>query len=139
MAGARETWLILGASSSIARAFAREAATQGYDVILAGRNLEDLERTACDVRVRTRRRAEVLSFDAAAFDSHPAFAERCRKLAPNLNVVLLFGLMLPQQAIDADFALARRTVEVNYLGAMSILSRLAPVLEAQGRGCVIVR
>ena len=135
---AAETWLILGGSSSIARAFAREAAAQGCDVVLAGRNLEDLERTACDVRIRSGRRAEVLSFDATAFDLHPAFVDRCRELAPNLNVLVVFGLMLPQQAIDADFALARRTVEVNYLGVMSILSRFAPVLQAQGRGCVVV-
>lgn len=36
------TWLVLGASSSIARAFALEAAAQGSNVILAGRDCADL-------------------------------------------------------------------------------------------------
>ena len=135
---AAETWLILGSSSSIARAFARKAAHQGFDVILAGRDLDDLERTACDVGVRIGRRAEIVPFVATAFDDHGAFVERCRGLAPTLNVCLVFGLMPPQAAIDVDLALARRTIDVNYLGAVSVLSRLAPLLEAQGRGRVVV-
>ena len=46
--------------------------------------------------------------------------------------------MPPQDAIDADITLARQTIEFNYLGAVSILSRLAQVLEAQGHGHVVV-
>lgn len=133
-----ESWLILGASSSIGRAFARLVASDGADVLLAGRDVEDLERTAADIRVRTGRRAEVLRFDAEAIDAHADFAADCAARAGGLNVFLLFGAMPEQADIDRDFALARRTVQVNYLGAMSILSRLAPHLEAKGRGRVVV-
>jgi NAD(P)-dependent dehydrogenase (short-subunit alcohol dehydrogenase family) len=55
-----------------------------------------------------------------------------------LDVFLLFGAMPEQQAIDADFALALRTIAVNYAGAVSVLSRMAPYLEAQGGGRVVV-
>jgi short-subunit dehydrogenase len=37
---AGETWLVLGASSSVARAFARRAAAAGGDLLLAGRDAE---------------------------------------------------------------------------------------------------
>lgn len=133
-----KTWLILGASSSIGRAFARLAAAEGADVLLAGRDTDDLERTAADVRVRTGRRADVLRFDAEAIGEHAGFVAKCAARGGELNVFLLFGTMPEQEDIDEDFALAQQTVQVNYVGAMSILSRLAPQLEARGRGRVVV-
>lgn len=133
------TWLVLGASSPIARAFAREAASRGARVILAGRDLEDLEHTAADVRIRQQTGAEVIPFDAIAYDTHDAFARACASGAEGeLNVFLAFGVMDDQAAIDRDFALARRTIEGTYVGAVSVLARLAPELERRGRGRVCV-
>lgn len=136
--GKPETWLVLGASSSVARAFARVAAEDGADIILAGRDTEDLKRTAADVALRTGKKVDTLAFDAEATGKHDAFVKTAARKANFLNVFLAFGAMPDQEAIDADFALAERTVAVNYLGAMSILQRLAPLLEAQGAGCVVV-
>ena len=47
-----ESWIILGASSSIGRAFARIVAQDGAAIVLAGRDIVDLERTAQDVEAR---------------------------------------------------------------------------------------
>ena len=52
MSDARQVWLVLGASSAIARAFALVAARAGADIILAGRDLADLEINAADIRLR---------------------------------------------------------------------------------------
>lgn len=131
-------WLILGASSSVARAFAREVAHRGCDVILAGRDLDDLGRTAADIRVRTGQRAEVVPFNALSFDEHEALAQRCRQLGVPFNVFLVFGLMPPQDALETDPALLRQTIEVNFVGAASVLGCLAPILESQGRGRVAI-
>ena len=136
--GGGETWLILGASSALARAFALAAGERGAAVLLAGRDREDLERTAADVRLRTGVRAGVVPFDALDVASHDATVAGCRGQADSLSVFLAFGLMLPQDRCEESFDAARRTIETNYLGAVSILSRLAPVLEAQGRGRVVV-
>lgn len=141
MSADRETgksWLVLGASSSIGRAFARLAAEEGADILLAGRDTDDLERTAADVKVRTGRRADVMRFDAEAIDEHAAFVADCAARDGELNVFLLFGAMPEQDDIDKDFALAQKTVQVNYVGAMSVLSRLAPHLEARGSGRIVV-
>ena len=138
MTDARTTWLIVGASSSIGRAFARHAAGEGADLLLAGRDGDDLQRTANDAMARGGGRAEVLTFDAEDFDSHQAFVDACVGKAERLNVLVLFGAMPEQDDIDLDFDLARRTVHVNYLGAVSLLSRLAPHLETRGEGKVVV-
>jgi decaprenylphospho-beta-D-erythro-pentofuranosid-2-ulose 2-reductase len=131
-------WLVLGGSSAIARAFARVAAEAGADVILAGRDLEDLERSARDLQVRYGRRAEALRLDATEFASHAGFVETVRARARKLDVMLAFGLMPNQEAIDADPALGVQAIAATFTGAASVLLHLAPVLEAHGVGRVVV-
>ncbi len=133
-----DTWLILGGSSSVARAFAFEVARLGADVLLAGRDTEDLARTAADLNIRTGRKATALEFDASAYDTHANFIETCRGMAERLNIFLAFGIMPSQEQTDRDFGLAKTMIETNYLGAVSILDRLAPAMEAQGGGHVVV-
>lgn len=137
---APDTWLVLGASSAIARAFARVAASDGADVILAGRDRDDLDKGAADVALRSGRGATVLDFDALDYASHAATIARAKETAGDgtLNIFLAFGTMPAQAEIDADAKLAFRTIESNYMGAVSILQAAAPVLEAQKRGAVVV-
>ena len=47
-----QTWLIIGATSSIAKAFARAVAKNGASVLLAGRDMDDLNRCAADCAAR---------------------------------------------------------------------------------------
>ena len=63
------TWLILGASSPIARAFARLVAGQGARLILAGRDRDDLARSAADLRLRgaSARRRELTPLCSTIF------------------------------------------------------------------------
>ncbi|MGF1563203.1 MAG: SDR family oxidoreductase [Geminicoccaceae bacterium] len=134
----QETWLVLGASSAIARAFARVAATAGADVILAGRDLEDLEHTAADLRIRTQVKVGVVSFDALNFDSHAVLVEQVTSRARHpLSVFLAFGVMAEQSEIDADFAAGLQTINGTYTGAVSVLAHLAASLENQRGGHVI--
>ncbi len=139
MIAAQKTWVVLGASSSIARAFALEAARRECAIILAGRDQGDLQATAADIRLRTGRSVETLAFDALDDASHAAFAQRCRALCTgHLNIFLAFGLMPEQATIDADFKLLRRTIESTFLGAASVLAQFAPLLEAQHTGHIVV-
>jgi len=131
-------WLVLGASSAIARAFARAVADTGDDLVLAGRDRDDLARSAADLRLRHGVAAETLAFDATAFESHADFAARVAALAPEADVFLAFGALYPQAALEADAALARRVIAVNYLGAVSVLTHLAPAMETRGRGRIVV-
>lgn len=134
----KETWLILGASSSVARAFARAAAEDGADIILAGRDKDDMTRSAEDVSIRTGRDVDVVAFDAEDISGHAAFVADVARRAGFLSVFLAFGAMPEQDEIDGDFALAERSIAVNYTGAVSVLHRLAPHLEEQGDGHVVV-
>ena len=132
----RPLWLVLGASSSVARNFARVAAETGADLILAGRDIADIDRTAADARIRGGGRVDVRAFDAIDRSSHEDFvAELPRR---PFNVFLAFGMLVPQETIDRDPALAQQVIAVNYLGAVSVLSRLAPRMADEGRGAIVV-
>ena len=73
-----QTWLILGASSAMARAFGRAVAEQGAAVFLAGRDMDDMKRSAADCLLRGAREAEAIGFDARK----PAgFAAICERMA----------------------------------------------------------
>ncbi|RYE51774.1 MAG: short-chain dehydrogenase, partial [Hyphomicrobiales bacterium] len=104
-----ETWLILGASSAVARAFAREAAAHGASVLLAGRDLDDLDRQASDLRIRFDGAVTVMRFDALDTGTHQGFAADCAARAAGsvLQVFLAFGVMPDQAEADADPAVAR--------------------------------
>lgn len=133
-------WAVVGASSPVARAFARRAAAAGADVLLAGRDLDDLGATAADVAARTGRRADVLRFDAADPSGHGAFADACVAAAAGRRLDLLFavGDMPDQDRSLADPALARRVFETNLLGAVSLIQRLVPAWRERGEGAVVV-
>src|SRR5262252_2060953 len=112
------TWLILGASSPIARAFARRLAKPDAHIILAGRDTDDMERTAADLRISSGASVEVAKFDALDFASHADAASRWGNREGPLNVILLFGLMPEQTVIDQDPSLLIGCVESTYTGAI---------------------
>ena len=134
-----QTWLVLGGSSAIANAFAHEAAAAGHDVLLAGRDLDDLKRSAADIAIRHGVAAEALAFDAVDYDRHPDFMATCRQKADGtLNLLLAFALMPEQSDMEQDFALARKAIEATFMGAASILSAAAPHFEEQAAGHLVV-
>jgi short-subunit dehydrogenase len=137
---AAETWLIVGASSAIARAFARLAGAAGADVLLAGRDAADLAATAADLRVRFEGRAETVAFDAVDFGGHPALLSQARSFAGagTLNLFLAFGTMPSQGEIDASPALVGDVIATNYTAAAYLLQIAAPLFEAQKRGRIVV-
>jgi len=131
----RPLWLVLGAGSSVARAFARAAAESGADLILAGRDIADLDRIAADARIRGGGSVDVRVFAALDRAGHEAFVGELPRRP--FNVFLAFGLLLAQDSIERDPTLAQQVIAVNYLGAVSILSRLAPRMAIEGRGTIV--
>lgn len=57
--------VIVGATSPIARAYAAACANDGHALVLAGRNLKELENVAADLRIRYQVSVELMSYDAS--------------------------------------------------------------------------
>ena len=133
-----EHWLILGASSSIARAFTREVARRGAAVTLAGRDAADLEASAADAVLRGAASARVLPCDAADAPSRVDFLPQAALPGTLLNVFLAIGSMPDQDAMDGDPRLLAAMIEANYSGPVALLQGLAGTFEAQRGGRVVI-
>jgi len=130
------TALVLGATSAIARALAGEFARRGFDLLLAGRDPEELEALAGDLALRYGVKTQTRAFDAVALDTHRAFVEDCRSASQDTlaGAVACFGYLGDQTAAEKDPQELRRILDTNLLGAASILGLLANHFEAKRSG-----
>lgn len=127
--------LILGATSGIAEATAREFAGHGFGIILAARNTKKLTVIEKDLRVRYEMPVSTHAFDVRDFGSHQAFWD---SLPHKPDVTLCaFGYLGEQEKGQSDWEEARQIIEANYTGAVSILNIVAGSYANQGRGTII--
>lgn len=127
--------LILGATSDVAVACAHEFATKGYNLYLAGRDIDTLNVMANDAAIRHRIEAKALKFDALQSETHQSFYEL---LNPKPDVtVCVFGFMGDQQRSEQDWSACDKVIHSNYTGAVSILNAVANNYEANGKGVIV--
>jgi len=130
--------LVLGANSAIARAACQELARRGHPLVLAGRNLEELEQSAADLRDRYGKTVAVEAFDAAQTDGHADMIHRVDQAAEGLQGVLLaFGYLGDPVAAAVQFDEAATIIDANFTGAVSILTHCAEVLKTRPGGFII--
>ncbi|MCK4792448.1 MAG: SDR family oxidoreductase, partial [Desulfobacteraceae bacterium] len=128
--------LILGGNSDIGFAIAREfARKEGANIILASRDTELLKKKARDIELRYQVKAQAVYFNATDYESHAEFYEKLDQ-KPD-GVIVAFGFLGEQEKAQRDFQEARRIVETNYIGALSILEVIAADFEIKGSGFII--
>jgi len=137
--GGPPAWVVVGASSAIAVAFARRVAAAGCSVVLCGRDRDDLDIRAADLRLRYGVPAEVVRFDATDPASHGDVIGRLRAVVSGpVSLFVAAGSMPEQAALERDPPGVLATLEANLLGVVSLLTRMAPWLEDQRGGAVVV-
>jgi short-subunit dehydrogenase len=137
--------IILGPTSGIGCAVAHEMAMHGKNLVLAGRDTDEIQAIAADLRIRHNVRVVVRRFDAMGFDGHASFIEHCWRDAASQGdpdpegLILCYGDMTDQDEAENDFSLARRVIDVNYTSCVSVLNRAAMRMKQAGQGylCVV--
>ena len=134
----RRSVVILGATSTVARVIARECAKDGYDLVLAAIEADELEDVAADICARASVLCATLPFNACAFDTHEQFITRCQEVLGGLpsGVILCFGYMPDQTRAQADSHETRRTIDINFTGAVSVLELFASAFEKRRGGFI---
>ncbi|MEM8657965.1 MAG: SDR family oxidoreductase [Pseudomonadota bacterium] len=132
-----ELWIILGASSAMARALSRDLALEGHRLLLCGRDTDDLERDATDLELRGADAADVFAFDTRSPDSFAPILAAAEAHEGPLNVAVFAGSMPEQSQIDADPTLVAGVVTDNFAASAAFLMTLAPQMEARGSGAVV--
>jgi short-subunit dehydrogenase len=131
--------LIIGATSAIAEATARLFAARGDSLVLAGRDLPQLDRITSDLKLRGARSAYALALDANDLDKHPAAIQQASDLLNGLDIALIaHGTLGNQSKCEKDFSLALKELNSNAISVMSLLTELANHMQAQGSGQLAV-
>lgn len=130
-----ENVLILGATSDMAVAIARQLANEGYSITLAGRSTERLSALEADLRVRHRALVNSVRFDALDFGSHEAFYNALPE-KPDV-VICVFGLLGDQKKAESDWQHCNDIIGSNYTGAVSILNVVANDFERRKKGVIV--
>lgn len=132
-----QTWIILGATSTIARSFARLVSERGDGVLLAGRDMADMKATASDCAARGAPMVDTIAFDARDSRSFATILKRAARIEGTLSVAVFVGSMPTQDEMDADPSLILGTVTDNFTGPAEFLTMIAPILEARGSGTIV--
>jgi decaprenylphospho-beta-D-erythro-pentofuranosid-2-ulose 2-reductase len=138
--GAPQTIAVFGGTSEIGIAIAKNlAGPRQAHVVLAGRDMEGLEKAAASVREAGASAVDIASFDADATETHEAALVDVLSHIGDLDVaVIAFGLLGNQEEGENDPRAALQVARTNYLGAMSICLHLGWRMKQQGHGTIIV-
>jgi decaprenylphospho-beta-D-erythro-pentofuranosid-2-ulose 2-reductase len=132
--------LVLGGTSEIGRAIASALARpRRASVVLAGRNLDQLESAGRALQEKGAGSVSTLEFDADDTDRHEAVVDKAVGMLGDLDVVVLaFGLLGDQSADEAGGSGAVRVARTNYVAAVSVGLIVARRLREQGHGTLVV-
>jgi len=127
--------LIVGARSDIAIAVAREYARNGFNLYLAARDASSLQPIAQDISVRYQKIVNIVELDILDFDSH---ADIYAGLAEKpMGVITAVGYMGEQTQSESDFLEAKRVIDTNYTGLVSLLNIIANDFAERGSGFIV--
>lgn len=127
--------LILGASSDIAWELAKLFAAEKWNITLAGRNIEELNRSARDINIRYGCQSTAVKFDVLEYTFHELFYFSL-PMKPDL-VVCAIGFLGDQKNAENDWTLASNIIDTNFKGVVSILSVIANDFEKKEGGTII--
>jgi decaprenylphospho-beta-D-erythro-pentofuranosid-2-ulose 2-reductase len=126
--------LILGATSPIAAAIAKEYAKQQKPIALAGRNLELIQELAQDIQIRYAVECEAFEFDALKLDQHAQLLKNVKDRFQDIEVaVLAFAEMSAQEDAQNNVNVAKRMIDINYTGSVSMCEQLAQYFEQESQ------
>ena len=131
-------YLLTGASSGIGAALARQLASQGYDLALAARRTDDLQRLADELQQAHAIRAVVLPLDVTDYAACQQAIQAAHDALDGLDgVIANAGIGLSGKAGSERFERYRQTLETNLLGAIACLDAATHLFRQQGHGHLV--
>ncbi|MCT2407355.1 SDR family NAD(P)-dependent oxidoreductase [Chryseobacterium antibioticum] len=117
-----KTVLILGANSDVAKQCIRQYLEKGFSVLAASRDTVSLEKFVEDNKLDSSK-VRILYFDAVDFNSHQTFYDQL-PVKPHIAVYAA-GFLVDNEKALRDFKGTQQMMQVNYMGAVSILNIIA--------------
>lgn len=134
------TVLVLGGRSEIGVELAARLVGDGArTVVLAARRSDDLDPQESQLRAAGAADVQRVEFDADDLTSHRRLLDELTARHGTLDdVIVSFGILGDQDRAERDAEHAVSIVHTDYVAHVSLLTHLATVLRAQGRGRLVV-
>ena len=138
--GSVQSVLVLGGTSEIGLATVRALLDERMrKVVLGVRDPERARGAVESLRAGGGADVEPVAFDALKPEEHQELVDGLFDRHGDFDLVLLaFGVLGDQAESERDPAAARRVVETNFTGAVSVSVPIAQRLRAQGHGTLVV-
>ncbi|MGV7120192.1 SDR family NAD(P)-dependent oxidoreductase [Sphingopyxis sp. 550A] len=129
-----QIWWVTGASSGIGAALARGLAGRGARLILSGRNVAALEAVAKDCGPGTM----ILPFEATDYAALPTLVQEAWDWCGRIDgLVNNAGISQRSLAIDTDFSVYQKIVDVDLLAPIALTQQLLPRMIEAGGGHIV--
>ncbi len=130
--------MITGAGRGLGAAFATVLADLGANIIMTGRNLENLSAAAEAIKLRTGIRPDTRLLDMADPSAVTVFAKKLRNEGQALDILINNAAQwLPGPMTEHDALDIAQTISCNVTGTMLLTRGLVPLLEKSGAGDIM--
>ena len=127
--------LILGATSDMAKEVAVIYAKNGYNLYLGAKDILDIKKLSNDLQVRFRVDVKCVKFDVLDFDKHQEFFDSLDNKP--IGVISFVGYLADQKVAQKDFNESLKTININYVGNVSIINIFANYYEKEKDGFIV--
>ena len=130
--------IVVGASSGIGAAIARQLAQEGASVALIARRQTELDKIIAELTLDKKGRALAYTHDVTNYDATPALFDRIVADLGGLDLLVYAAGVMPNiEESEYDFAKDRAMIEVNVIGAMAWCNPAAAHFEAHRKGSIV--
>ncbi len=126
--------LIIGAKNELGLELASLYAKNNYNIYLAGRSINDLKVESNNIEEKYKVKSVLCELDVTDFSSHQKFYESL-KIKPT-GVIYLAGYYPDLILSTSKWSECLKTIEVNYLGCVSMLNIVANQFINDRRGFI---
>lgn len=131
-------WIIVGASSSMAKHFAREMALAHCPLLLIGREQADLESLASDMALRGSGEVNFLAGSIEDEALRQMIVQTAHNQPLPIGVMSVAGIMPDQDELQHSPALLAQMMSINLTSQMQLCTALLPVLCHKAGSMVIL-
>ena len=129
-----KTVWITGASSGIGEGLATAFARAGARLVLSGRRTEALNEVAGRCQAQTL----VLPFESTDIDALPDVVAQAEAFTGGIDILVNnAGISQRSLALDTDFDVYRKIMEVDFFGPLRLTQLVLPAMVKRGSGAVV--
>ena len=125
----------MGGNSDVGKSLARDFSKLGAHLILTSRKKDQLNSFRSDLSIRYGIRCEVEYLDVLDFGSHDSFYHNLTH-KPDI-VISCIGYLDNQSISEQDFEEARKSIDTNFTGLVSLLNLVSIDFERRKAGIIV--